>query len=777
VKKAILLALVCALLCVTTAYAAREGYELPTEWRLSPPPDTVVSTGTLPQGAATTADGRHLAVVEDGQAAADVRVFNARTLVAERTIALAGATGTPLADRSGASFWVSLAGKDTLAHIDAASGTSDRSIALPGPFWAAAIARSPDGKTLAVSGESADAVRFVSEAAGTLSEPVAVGAHPFGLAYAADGTKLYVANWGAATLSVVDTATHAVRATIAVGRHPEALLLSQDGKRLYVSETDDDTIGVVDTATDARVAGIAASPFGKARAGASPSALALSGDGTRLLVAESAINAVAVLDIASATPRLIGAVPTGWYPTALVVERDGSMLDVVDGKGESSRPNPQFKPFARGPDRAGYVAREMIGSLRRIAISDSAAARGTQEVLANAATGAGSLPASGFITSSGPIKHVIYVVKENRTYDQVLGDMPAANGDPSLVLFGANVTPNEHAIAARFGILDATYANAEVSADGHNWTVGAFANDYLERMWPPNYGGRRKTYDFEDGASAATAHNGYLWNSAVRAHVSLRNYGEFTTAVAMKPVPQIISHMPDLTALTDSRFPGFDLQYSDLDRETEWAREFAAYVRGGNLPQLEIVRLPNDHTAGTRPGAPTPTAFVAQNDLAVGRLVATVSHSPYWGSTAIFIVEDDAQNGADHVDAQRMTAYVASAYSRGGVVHGHHSTAGIVHTIEAMLGLPSLSTYDASAATLDDAFVANPMAKADVRPFDALPETVDLSARNAETAYRAADSARMDFSRADAADDATLGDIVRHAVVSSANRVRRSTVR
>ncbi|GAC1546504.1 MAG: alkaline phosphatase family protein [Vulcanimicrobiaceae bacterium] len=759
-KKPVLLVLACALLAAPAAYAARGDYTLPTEWRLSPPANTVVATGTLPQGAATTADGRHLIVVENGQAAAAVRVYDARSLAAERTIPLDGASGAPLADRSGTAFWTSLAGKDALAHIDAATGAIDRTVALPGPFWGAAIARSPDGKTLAVSGELADAVRFVDEASGTTGDAIPVGAHPFGLAFSTDGAKLYVANWGAASLSVIDTATHAVRATIPVGRHPEALLLSGDGKRLYVSEADDDTVGIVDTAADARVAGVDVSPFGKDRPGASPSALAFSRDGRRLFVAEAAINAVAVVDIARATPRSLGVVPTGWYPTALVAERDGTALDVVNGKGESSRPNPQFAPFA-GPGGPGYVAHEMVGSLRRVPVTDAAIARGTREVLDNAPVRPAA--ANGFLTPGGPIKHVIYVIKENRTYDQVLGDVPRANGDPSLTLFGAAVTPNQHALAARFGVLDATYADAEVSADGHNWSLGAFANDYLERTWPSNYGGRRKQYDYEDGASAATPHNGYLWNAAARAHVSLRNYGEFTTTVAMAPEPQVVSHMRDLSGVTDPRFPGFDLAFSDLDREAEWAREFAAYVRRGDLPQLELVRLPNDHTAGTRPGAPTPAAFVAQNDLAVGRLVATVSHSPYWASTAIFIVEDDAQNGADHVDAQRMTAYVVSAYARGGVVHGHHSTAGIVRTIEALLGLPALSIYDSTATTLGDAFVAAATAQPDLRPFDALPETVDLTATNAANAYRAADSARLDFSHADAADAATLGDIVRHA--------------
>jgi len=761
-KDVALLTLASVALLATAAHAARHGYVLPSQWRISPPSGPVSATGTLPQGAATTADGAHLVVVENGQAAAAVRVFDARTLAPERTIPLGGATGAPLPDRSGTGFWVSLAGRDAIAHVDAVSGATDRTISLPGPFWAAAIVRSPDGTTLAVAGESANAVRFIAEASGAVGGPISVGAHPFGLAYGADGAKLYVANWGESSLAVIDAATRRVRATIPVGRHPEALVLAADGRRLYVSESDDDTIGIVDTARDMRTGEIAVSPFGRERVGASPSALALSKDGERLFVAESALNAVAAVDVASLTPHLLGAVPTGWYPTALVIAADGRSLDVVDGKGETSRPNPHFAPFASIRSDVGYVARELIGSLRRVASDDAAFARGTAAVLANAEAH-GPATRSGFVTPSGPIKHVIYVIRENRTYDQVLGDLRGADGDPSLVLFGADVTPNAHALATRFGILDATYANAAVSADGHNWTVGAFANDYLERTWPPNYGGRRKSYDFEDGASASTPHNGYLWNAAARAHVSLRNYGEFTTTESMTPEPHVVSHMADLASVTDPRYPGFDLLYSDLAREAEWAREFDGYVRRGDLPQLEIVRLPNDHTAGTRPFAPTPTAFVAQNDLALGRLVAAVSHSPYWTSTAILIVEDDAQNGADHVNAQRMPAFVISAYARGGVVHNPHSTAGFVRTIEAILGLPALSTYDASARTLDDAFAAAATAKPDLRPFDARAETVDLRATNAATAYRAADSLRLDLSRADAADDATLRDIVEHA--------------
>ena len=766
-KSHVLSVLVCFACAGSVAFAAREGVVLPTEWSLEPPQGQVVATGTLPQGAALSADGAHIIVVEDGQADGDVRIFATSTLAPERTIALEGAAGPPLPDPSGSGFWVGLGAQDALAHV-AESGAIDRTVTLPEPFWASDIVRSPDGTTLAASGDLADAVVLIDAARGTVGPRIGVGRHPNGLAFSADGKQLFVANWAESSVSVVDVATQHESARIAVGLHPERLLRSHDGKSIYVSETDDDTIGEIDVATQRRVRDVNVGPYFGRVYGASPTALALSPDGTRLYVTDAAANAIAIVRTDGRALRLAGAIPVGWYPTAVVVEPDGRTLDVVDGKGESSRPNPQFDPFGKGAhSREGYVAASEIGSVRRIAIGDEASlARGLAAVRAHGGPGlAGAIRHTAPVVRApivrgGAIRHVIYIVKENRTYDQVLGDLPRGNGDAGLTLFGAKVTPNQHALALRFGVLDNTFANAEVSADGHNWSMAAFANDYLERFWPPNYGSRRSLYDFEDGAEGSTPHAGYLWNAALRAGISTRNYGEFTTEVTMKPKPLIVSHMAALGEVTDPAFPGFDLAYSDEAREAEWAREFAAYAASDTLPQLEIVRLPNDHTAGTAAGRLTPSAYVAQNDLAVGRLVDTVSHSRYWRDTAIFIVEDDAQNGPDHVDDQRMPAYVISAYAPGGLLHAHYSTAGIVRTIGLLLGLPPLSSYDAAARPLDEAFSG----KSDLRPFDVLSETTNLTTKNGMAAYRASESARLDFSREDAVADATLNDLIWHAV-------------
>ena len=365
------------------------------------------------------------------------------------------------------------------------------------------------------------------------------------------------------------------------------------------------------------------------------------------------------------------------------------------------------------------------------------------------------------VRAGGPIAHVIYIIKENRSYDQVLGDIVlfGGNGDPKLTMFGLDVTPNQHAIAARFGLFDNTYADSFVSPDGHNWSTAAFANDYVERMVPPEVGYRRPLYDFEDPLSPARPRSGYLWDNALRHQLSVRNYGEF---VYNDPTAAFTSHwrQSDLLGITDVKYPGWDLDLSDLVRESEWAREFAQFVRDGNLPALEIVRLPNDHTAYTSAKALTPRAMVAQNDLAFGRIVDAVSHSKYWASTAIFAIEDDAQNGPDHVDDQRTTFYLASPYAKIGAHHEHYSSAGVVRTIELILGLPPMTAYDAAARPMYAAFGP----KADLRSFSALPARIDLHERNSPTSYRARDSAKLDLREEDDVPPAVGNDILWHAV-------------
>ena len=723
---------------------------LPTDWTLTPPSGAVSTTGTMPQGLALSPDGSKIAVVESGVNPPALRILAASDLKTLRVVSLKDDFGTPV--WAGNFVYVPGASADSVFVVDADTG---KVASVTSPGYPAALAL--DGPRLMVAHDLADDVTihagcvdvFSIQANGACSirsaaavRRVTTGAHPAALAFVSRDRTLYVANRGEATITHIISETKTQ--TIAVDLHPAALALSPDGSKLYVACTDADTIDVLDTKTDAVVARIDVGlPQGR---GASPNALAVASDGT-LYASLGAENAVAEIR----GDRVIARAPAGWYPTGVAV--DATTVYVSNGRGEGSRANPGFRPERHHDPE--YVASAMTGSVRAIARS-TFDATSTGEVTAGMPVPVAT-PAQTVVRTGGPITHVIYIIKENRTYDQVLGDLPIGDGDPKLAWFGKDITPNDHAIAMRFGVFDRTFTDAQVSANGHNWSTAAFANDYLERFWPPNYGGRRKQYDFEDGATASVPGTGYLWDDADRHGVSLRDYGEFVTDPA-NPGGLYTTHMAGLIGKIDGRFPGFDLRISDELRVDEWQREFEQYVRNGNLPALVIVRLPNDHTSGTYPGAWTPQSYVAQNDHALGRIVDVVSHSRYWASTAIFAIEDDSQNGPDHVDDQRTTFYLASPYAAPGVHHAHYTTSSVLRTIELLLGLPPMTIYDTLAPPMYDAFSLQP----DLRPYDAIAPKIDDTVKNTPRAYGAAASMRMDFRDADAADPRVLNDILAH---------------
>jgi hypothetical protein len=376
------------------------------------------------------------------------------------------------------------------------------------------------------------------------------------------------------------------------------------------------------------------------------------------------------------------------------------------------------------------------------------------------------------IGEPSPIKHVIYIVKENRTYDQVLGDMKEGNGDPNLCLFGEDVTPNQHALAREFVLFDNFYVDAEVSADGHNWSMAAYATDYVEKTWPTNYSSRGRTYDYEGQKKISRPTGGYIWDYCQRAGVSYRSYGEFVSSREGKPggggetganpnaTPKRENYTNEaaLQGHFSPTFPSWDLTIPDVERVKAWAAEFHEYEKNGQLPQFQIVRIGGDHTQGTRPGAPTPRAHVAENDQAVGMLVETVTQSErYWKDTAIFIVEDDAQNGPDHVDAHRSIAFVISPYTKRNYVDSTMYTgSGLIRTMELILGLPPMSQYDAAAMPMYNAFTDKP----NLKPFKLLPARIDLAEKNPANAPAGQRSAQLDFSKEDAAPDIEFNEII-----------------
>ena len=692
----------------------------------------------MPQGAAASPDGRQLAVVEAGFNPATLGLYDPRSLTRIASIPLWAAFGRPIwldAHR----VLVAGAGNQSLLVVDTTT-RSVRKIRLGAHTYPVAVARSHD--TIAVASDDDGDVRIGSLATIAAAKPIHVGTHPGGLAFSCDGRTLFAADLSGSDLKAIDVRTLAVR-TLPTGLHPSDLLTV--GDRLYVAESDNDSVGIFRVSDGQRVADVfVGDALGATQlAGVSPNALAWA-NGT-LYVSLGAANTVAVVR----DERVVGRIDAGRYPTDIVPL--GGRLYVIDGKGEAVPANPRFNVFSRS--NVDYVAAIEFGSIRAYALSDAVGAGSAQ-----GATGwSASVPTDTVIRTGGPIQHVFFILKENRTYDQILGDIATGNGDAKLCFFGGTVTPNQHAIALRFGLFDNAYTNGEVSDAGHNWSTAALANDYVERTWPQTYGGRADGDDVVEGSGAAAPHNGYIWDAAARAHVSFRDYGEMVNFSGRFPT-SAVGTAPTLRDRYDPKYVSWNLDYSDVDRYREWKREFDAFVRNGNLPQFEYIWLPNDHTYGSRPGKATPAVYIAQNDYAVGLFVQAISHSPVWKSSVVFIIEDDSQDGADHVSAQRTTMYIASPYARGGVQHAHYTTASLLRTSELILGMQPLSTYDAMAVPLYAAFGTT----ADLRPYDAIPIKINVDARNSKVAYGADLSSSLDFSHPDAIAPGVLRDIIAH---------------
>ena len=669
---------------------------------------------------------------------------------------------------------------------------------------------------------------------------------PLAITVLKDGSTAYVAAERDDAVYAIDTrdATNPkLSAAIDVGAHPDALLLSPDQSRLFVANSLSDTISVIDTSDDAVVGTILLRPdMARDLPGVSPTALAMSNDGKTLYVTLGDMNAVAVVD--AEAMQLRGYVPAGWYPSAVAVIGDDRLL-IANAKGTNVR-NPNNKPDAHDPLRANaYILSVLEGNVCMLRVpGGDELEKSTEQVLENnrltALTHPAENPLAKIGVASGKITHIIYIIKENRTYDQILGDLPEGNGDRSLVLFGRDVTPNQHALAERFVLADNLFACGEVSGDGWTWSTQSMADAYVERNVPYHYSHRGRKFDFEGhnngyitGGFPATDENGKplttlpsfqngapmipdvssigrnIWESAREAGISIRNYG-FLLSVATSSAglvggpdnyPNPAGLQPpghDLAGISDADYRRFDLDYADSTapaayasahqddsalfhiarygqsqadcRFTEWNREFQMMLAkspdGSAIPTLMLVRLPNDHTSGAKEGEHTPRADVADNDYALGELVSAISHSPIWQSTAIFVIEDDAQSGIDHVDAHRTTGFVISPWIKPhSVDHHFYNTDSMLKTMELLLGLSPLSQYDAVADPILDWSDA-PVNSA---PYEAIapsgsiiaeinPKVADLSAGDPriELALR---SDRMDFTHADAAPAAELDEI------------------
>jgi len=744
---------------------------LPNGWALTPA-GRHLDLGDLPLNLAISPDGRFMVATNNGQSGHSLSLVDVETFTAVQTVTLPRAWYGLAWHPDGKTLYAS-GGYDNCIRIytfDNGRLAYGDSIALGRPWpkeniSPAGIAVHPDGKTLCVVSKDGKPGLFIADiATKSVKQRIDLPAEAYACLFSRDGREVFVSLWGAAAVVVVDLESMQVKAKIPVALHPNEMILSPDGKRLYVACADDNAVAVVDLA-GAKVAElITTSLYPDAPTGSTANALALGEGGKKLYVANADNNCVAVFDISEAgESRSLGFIPTGWYPTA--VRYAAGKLYVANGKGNTgsvanpSGPNP-YKP--RTP-ATQYIAGLFKGSLSVLPDPDPMEmAAFSRQVYENTPyskekelrpAGERGNPIPDAVGKPSPIKYVFYVIKENRTYDQVFGDMPQGNGDPSLCLFPDSVTPNHHALAREFGLMDNFYVDAEVSADGHNWSMAAYANDYVEKTWPTNYGNRGGTYDYEGSRKIAYPKGGFLWDYARRAGLSYRSYGEFANLDQ--------SYVESLKGHACPIFPGYNLNIQDIYRFEKWKSDFDSLVQAGAVPRLNIVRFGNDHTAGARGGAPTPTAMVADNDLALGRFIAHISNSPIWKEAAVFVVEDDAQNGADHVDAHRSIVLVASPYARRRhVEHTMYSTASVLRTIELILGLPPMSQYDAAATPMYACFTRKP----DFRPFRYLPARVDLDQRNAMNTRLSDASYAINLDKEDQAPDLLFNEIIWKAV-------------
>ncbi len=821
------LAAVAMLAAQTCVAAAQQSVPLPTG-KLISPLGSHTPAGSLPANMVTVHDGQYVVVSNAGfrQAltvlrAADNKVVSRIELNARRN-----------GQKEGLYFGLATRkGSDRSALVYASRGSEERvqiySVSPDGiisdtgngvqakrPLGKprgviAGVAVSADGSRIYAADNNTSrhtdlkGVLFVLDAnTGATLHSVAIPGFPYGVAAITHGPdadrKVYVTSERDGMVAVVDPTHGTMVRTIRTGASPTALLLDREQKRLFVANSGSDTISIVDTARDRVTHTVSVRPHDvRGLPGATPLGMALSPDESRLYVALADMNAVAVISL---TDRALkGYLPTGWYPTSVALSADGTSLFVANGKGTQER-NPNHKPA--GPDGAWgqYIANIIEGTVSRMETpTDDDLIATTKQTLLN-----NRLAEAHEVKLKNPgIKHVFYIIKENRTYDQVFGDLTAGNGDPSLCLFPREVTPNLHALAERFGIFDNFYCCAEVSADGWNWSVSGMANEYTIRNSMYNYSGRGRSYDFEglnNGTpvdliglpDVARAPGGYIWDHALKHRVPFRNYGFFVSDIGpdekdgsgkslASPNAAVKRALADRT---DVSFLQYDLTYADSDawvtyncpapdqkkafgvrnapsRFAEWKAEFDEYCRNGNLPRFIMLRLPRDHTAGTKAGAGSPRAMVADNDYAVGQVVEAVSKSPYWKSSVICVLEDDAQAGHDHVDAHRSIALVVSPFSKPGVDSRFYNTDSMLRTMELLLGMPPMCQYDAVASPID-CFAAT---RINAEPYTAiLPPRSIVAEVNGRRAYRSEISGRLNFAEADAVPDALLNNILWHAI-------------
>jgi len=741
--------LVLALFCCASLFAQKPGQLagsptmlLPNGWSLSPVGKSL-PLGDLPLNIAVSPNKKYLAVTNNGQGKQSLQLIDAKKGKLLHSFEI------PMA-------WLGLSFGDDSKTLYVSGGNSNailryavekqklvlRDTIQLGKPWPVRI--SPAGlcvddrrNLLYVVTKENHSLYVVDTRTKAILQRDSIGKELYACVLSPDRKQLYITHWGANELIVWNTDTRRIKTKIPVGDNPNDVIINKEGTLAYVACADDNSVSVVDLTQNKVVEILVATLYPNSPTGSTSNSVALSPNEKTLYIANADNNCLAVFDVSKLKDsRSTGFVPTGWYPTC--VRMVGKQIFVANGKGFSSFPNPNGPnpirrklkvDYQKGDQEEQYIGGLMRGTMSIIATPNETRLAGyTRQVYRNSpytkerekwTEGEPGNPIPQRVGDASPIKYVFYIIKENRTYDQVLGDLSEGNGDTSLCLFPEKITPNHHALAREFVLLDNFYVAAEVSADGHNWSTAAYANDYTEKTWVTSYGSRGGDYVYEGQNPIAHPQGGFIWDYCRRAGISYRTYGEFAD-----------DFKPNIAALEGHFCPYFtswDTRVRDTTRVTQWKRDFDSLVVAGALPQLSTLRLINDHTEGLRKGAPSPFAQMADNDLALGQFIEHLSNSPVWKESAVFVLEDDAQNGADHLDAHRSIAFVVSPYTRRRFAdHTMYSTNSMLRTLELIIGLPPMSQHDAAATPMWRCFTKN----ADFTPFRARPSNVDLNEVN-----------------------------------------------
>lgn len=762
------------------------GYLLPNGWRITPVGKSI-PTEDLLLNLVAAPDGKAVIATHGGYNTHGLVVVDPKSEKAVQRIALPTA-------------WLGLAWHPDGTRLYVSGGNNKSSLGIRAPiyvfeyaggrlspeartafttdlepartYWSG-LAHHPGRTLLFAANRGTGEVFGFDSASGAVLHRIKVEEQPYDLALSGDGGTLYCSNWASDTISVIDTETMRVKSVLGAGDNPSDLLLSADG-RLFVCCANDNAVWVIDTGAGRPTEIISTAMYPNAPEGSTPNALALDETNGTLYAANADNNNICVIDVETpGESTVLGFIPTGWYPTAVCLSRGGDQLFIGNAKGTRSNANIRgpHSPLPPGEEGRGTIKSLTKGaitilnvpahqrSLRRLTELAYANCPYSDELLRKApAPASAETVVPREVGTGSPIKHVIYIIKENRTYDQVLGDLPQGNGDPRLAIFGREITPNHHKIAEEFVLLDNTYCDAEVSADGHSWSNAAYATDYNEKNWPASYGGKSEMMR----SMAMLPGAGYIWDQCRRKGLTFRSYGEFAWRASEGADMTAIEGAGGLQGHVAPRYLSWHAR--DYENAAEFIREFEEYEArydeadpAARLPNFIVMALPEDHTRGARPGAPTPRASVASNDYALGMIVDRVSHSRYWPELALFVIEDDAQDGPDHVDARRTVALVASPYCKRGAVDSTlYTTSSMLRTIELLLGLQPMSQYDAAATPMYASFTN----AANLAPYTHVKPNVDLEERNLATAYGAQRSMEMDLSLYDRAPMFDLNEIV-----------------